>query len=146
VDETEIIIEKPRPGRPPKEIKWDQVLLKIQAGCSTRKIAFDLAISPSTLYSKFKDHFGICVSEYLHNAIQDRNQSIEYTQYIKALEGNIHMLKWLGEVWIGQKAPEEGNTKYTTIIVKTHDDARSGLSVHPETLPSSGDQSPESGD
>ena len=106
VDEVEIIIEKPRIGRPPKEIKWEQVLIKMQAGNSERKIAFDLNIHVDTLRDRFHDHFGISFSTYAANALQDRNENIEYRQYTKALEGDTRLLVWLGEVWVGQKAPD----------------------------------------
>lgn len=90
-------------ARPPKEIKWDTVLAKMQVGQSGVKIAFDLAIQPDTLYLRFKQEFGCSFQDYHGRSISDRNKNLEYTQYKRALEGDSKMLVWLGKCWLGQK-------------------------------------------
>lgn len=93
---------RPPPGRPPKEIKWEAVKKRIQAGNTAKVIAKELDINVNTFYTKFKDEFGESFQDYREGWDEMRDSNLAYTQYVKALSGNAQLLIRLGEIYLGQ--------------------------------------------
>lgn len=94
-------------ARPPKTIDWDLVEKKMEAGCSAREIYGNLRISDDTFYARFKKEFGKSFSDYADELHSYGKGNIRYTQYLKAQEGNVPMLIWLGKIWLDQKEKEK---------------------------------------
>lgn len=93
-------------SRPLKEINWDIVEKRMEAGNTAMQIAHHLRIDINTFYDRFKREFGCSFSDYAQPAIQCGKADILFTQHMKALSGNIQMLIWLGKVNCGQKEAE----------------------------------------
>lgn len=93
-------------GRSPKDIKWETVLLRMQARNSARQIAQAHHINIDTFYDRFKEEFGCNFSDYSDGEQESGEGNIAYVQYTKALSGNVQMLTLLGEEWLGQGAPK----------------------------------------
>lgn len=91
-------------ARPPKELKWDNVLKRMQAGNPAKQIAFDLEIDLTNFYEKFKKEFGCGFADYADPARELGRSNIAYVQYAKAMSGNVQMLTLLGREWNGQGA------------------------------------------
>lgn len=93
-------------ARPLKNINWDIVIKRLQAGNTARQIAQELEILDiDTFYRRFKDEFGIGFGDYpVKDAHECGKGNIAFTQYMKALSGNTEMLKLLGREWNGQGA------------------------------------------
>lgn len=92
-------------SRPPKPINWDIVEKRIEAGNSAKTIAKAFNIDITNFYDRFLKEFGVNFTHYANQVPEMRDNNIEYTQYMKALSGNVQMLIWLGKVWCGQKEP-----------------------------------------
>ncbi len=93
-------------GRPPKPINWEVVERRIEAGNSAATIANSFNINISNFYDRFLKQFGVSFATFAQKAPETRDNNIEYTQYMKALSGNVQMLTWLGKVWCGQREPD----------------------------------------
>jgi hypothetical protein len=93
-------------ARPPKPINWDIVEKRIEAGNSAATISKAFSIDVSNFYDRFKKEFGCDFASFAHKAPETRDDNIAYTQYMKALSGNVTMLIRLGSVWLGQREPE----------------------------------------
>ncbi len=94
-------------ARTPKEIDWNKVKTRIEAGNSAKSIAFAHDINIDTFYDRFKKEFGCNFSDYSDPAKETARDNIEYVQYQKALSGNDRMLIWLGKIKCGQKEPDQ---------------------------------------
>jgi hypothetical protein len=93
-------------ARPPKPINWEIILKRMQAGNTAKQIAFEHEIHLDTFYDRFKKEFDASFSDYSANSYEGGNGNIAYTQYMKALSGNVQMLIWLGKVRLGQREPD----------------------------------------
>ncbi len=93
-------------GRQPKEIKWDTVIKRMEAGNNAKQIAFAHEIHLNTFYDRFKKEFGVNFCDYKDEALESGRANIAYVQYAKALSGNVQMLTLLGEEWNGQGTPK----------------------------------------
>lgn len=112
-------------ARPPKDIKWDVVLLRMQCGNTAKQISQAHFIDQDTFYSRFKKEFGCGFSDYSARERQVGHGNIAFRQYTKALEGNAEMLKLLGKEWNGQgadivasKAPLQDNLDMGQLIME----------------------------
>ncbi len=94
-------------GRPLKEINWDIVEKKIEAGCSGIEIAATLRIQADTFYLRFKRKYGKNFQDYHGQFYSAGDANIKFTQYMKALSGNIPMLTLLGRERLNQGKEEE---------------------------------------
>ena len=93
-------------GRPKKEIDWDEVEKRIEIGNTARQIATCMRIGLNIFYDKFKEKYDVSFGDIRDDYVECGKANIEYNQYLKALEGSIPMLTWLGKVKCGQKEPE----------------------------------------
>ena len=85
-----------------KEINWKEVERRIEVGSSGLTIAKCLRICPDTFYDKFKEEYGVSFKEYTVGISCVLPSNILLRQYIKAMEGNVEMLKLLGRENCGQ--------------------------------------------
>lgn len=89
-------------ARPPKEINWEQVLLRMQARNTAAQIAQVFNIDMDTFYDRFKKEFGCGFQDYSAREKAHGVSNIAYMQYTKALKGSEKMLTLLGKEWLGQ--------------------------------------------
>jgi hypothetical protein len=92
-------------ARPKKEINWDIVEKKMEAGCTAREICANVC-EINTFYDRFKEKYGKSFGDYADDYYSVGDGNIKFTQYIKALSGNIQMLSWLGKTRLGQREPD----------------------------------------
>jgi len=109
-------------ARPLKEINWDLVVKKMEAGCSASEIynSPDISLSQDTFYDRFKAKFECGFSDYSSKYHEGGKGNIRFTQYIKALKGDTKMLTLLGEEWLGQGKIKEETPKNQHDIDKDH--------------------------
>jgi AraC-like DNA-binding protein len=93
-------------ARPKKEINWEVVEKRMEAGCSAKEIAGALHVEINTFYDRFKEEFGLGFADFADKFYDGGDANIRYTQYMKALSGNVNMLLWLGKLRLGQKEPD----------------------------------------
>lgn len=93
-------------ARPLKAINWDIVEKRMEAGNIGESIAQALHIDLNTFYRRFKDHYGYSFGDSALHFHKCGDNNIQYTQYMKALSGNVQMLIWLGKVRLGQREPD----------------------------------------
>jgi AraC-like DNA-binding protein len=94
-------------ARPKKEINWEIVEKRMEAGCSGIEIAATLRIEENTFYWRFKEQYGKSFQDYKGNLHSAGDSNIKFTQYMKALSGNVPMLTLLGRERLGQGKEEE---------------------------------------
>jgi hypothetical protein len=92
--------------RPKKEINWEVVEKRMEAGNSAAVICKKFNIDTDTFYRRFKEEYGCSFGDYTAIYRQCGKEDIAYTQHMKALSGNVQMLIWLGKVDLGQKEPD----------------------------------------
>jgi hypothetical protein len=99
-------------ARPKKEIDWDRVERKMQAGCTLVEIAGHFRIHPDHFCVRFKEQYGDVFTSFLSSFHSDGKGNVRETQYEEALDGNTQMLLLLGKLWLGQVdiEPEPKNT------------------------------------
>lgn len=97
-------------ARPKKEINWDIVEKRMEAGNTAKQIAKHLRIDIDTLYDRFKEEYKCSFSDYSVGMTECGEGDIVFTQHMKALQGNVTMLMYLGKVKYGQKEPETAMT------------------------------------
>ncbi len=90
-----------------KEINWKEVERRIEVGTSGVTIAKCLRIDTDTFYRRFKDEYGVSFGEYTVGITSCLPANILLRQYIKAMEGNVEMLKLLGRENCGQGRDED---------------------------------------
>lgn len=103
-------------ARPEKFIDWDKVRLRMEAGNSAKVIAAHHNIDTDTFYKRFKQEFGCSFGDYSALFYQCGNENLLYTQYVKALSGNVQLLIHLGKVRLGQKEDFESNESLADIV------------------------------
>lgn len=94
-------------ARPKKEINWDVVEKRMEAGCSAKEIAGAHHVDLDTFYRRFKEEFGSSFGDYSASFADGGHGNIRYTQYMKALSGNSNMLELLGIEMLGQGSPKK---------------------------------------
>lgn len=108
-------------ARPKKEINWDVVEKRIEAGCSGIEIAAALRIDDDTFYGRFKEHYGKSFSDYSGTFYSAGDSNLKFTQYMKALSGNMQMLILLGRERLGQGKEQEKNSPFEDILALRHE-------------------------
>jgi len=88
--------------RPLKEINWEIVEKRMEAGCTAREIAATVNLEINTFYDRFKIEFGTGFADAKDAYYCVGDSNIKFTQYMKALGGNIPMLMLLGRERLGQ--------------------------------------------
>lgn len=107
-------------ARPKKEINWDIIEKRMEAGCTAKEIWGDGDMD--TFYRRFKEHFGKSFGDYKDEYYSVGNGNLKFTQYMKALAGNTNMLTLLGRERLGQGREEEiKKSPYDDIIELRHE-------------------------
>jgi len=94
-------------ARPEKEINWEIVEKRMEAGCSGVEIAATLRIQSDTFYIRFNKKYGKGFQDYHGDFYSAGDANIKFTQYMKALAGNNNMLMLLGRERLNQGKEEE---------------------------------------
>ena len=97
-------------GRPKSDIKPEQVAALARIGCTQEEIAAVLKCTPRTLRNRFK--------EEIQSGMDEMRASIRRWQYMKAKDGNVAMLIWLGKQYLGQKDRMEETHKAEVIEIE----------------------------
>lgn len=108
-------------ARPKKEINWELVEKRMEAGCSAREIAAAVRVDLDTFYNRFKEQFGKGFGDYSDDFYSAGDANIKYTQYMKALSGNNNMLMLLGRERLGQGKEQEKVSPYEDILALRHE-------------------------
>jgi hypothetical protein len=106
--------------RPKKDINWDIVQKKMEAGCSAKEIAGGMC-NIDTFYDRFKEEFGKGFSDYSDIFYSEGDGNLRFTQYMKALSGNINMLTLLGRERLGQGKEEVKVSPFDDILALKHE-------------------------
>jgi len=104
-----------------KPINWEIVEKKMEAGCSAREIASSFHICMDTFYDRFKEEYGRGFSDISDEAYSAGDGNLRFTQYMKALSGNINMLTLLGRERLGQGKEQEEQSPYEDILALRHE-------------------------
>lgn len=119
-------------SRTPKPINWDLIEKRLEARASVADICHMHNMDTDTFYSRFRDYYGFNYKDNSARFHSAAASNILFTQYMKALSGNTHMLTLLGREWCGQgkeddirKSPFEDllELKHENMILKAELDA-----------------------
>lgn len=94
-------------SRPKKEINWEIVEKRMEAGCNGLEIAAVLRIDDDTFYRRFEQQYGKRFADSSGHFYSAGDANIKFTQYMKALAGNNNMLMLLGKERLNQGKEEE---------------------------------------
>lgn len=108
-------------SRPPKEINWDVVEKRMQAGETAASIASRHFIDTDTFYRRFKKQYGCSFQDYAAKFREVGKSDILFTQYMKALAGNTKMLELLGKEWCGQGKSEINQSPFEDVLALRHE-------------------------
>jgi len=107
-------------ARPKKEINWEIVEKKMEAGCSAREIAAGIC-EINTFYDRFKEKYGKSFGDYADDYYSIGDGNIKFTQYMKALSGNNNMLLLLGRERLGQGKEQEKQSPFEDVLALRHE-------------------------
>lgn len=100
--------DKPKMGRPRKDIELEEVIKLCNIQCTLIEIAGFFGVSIDTIERRVKEWSGQTFAEFYDIHRAPGRVSLRRQQFKKALEdGNTHMLKWLGIQYLGQKNQHE---------------------------------------
>ncbi len=97
-------------ARPKKEINWDLVIKKMEAGCSAAEIYSsndDTGCDMGTFYNRFREEFGCSFSSYSQTLREFGKGQIRSMLHLKSLDnrapGNTTLLMFLARCELGMK-------------------------------------------
>jgi len=108
-------------ARPCKEINWDIVEKRMEAGNSAATISSMHFIDTDTFYRRFKERYNCSFGDYSAKFHECGKSNIIFTQYMKALSGNTKMLELLGKEWCGQGKEIEKISPFEDILALRHE-------------------------
>jgi len=108
-------------SRKEKEINWDIVEKRMEAGCSGIEIAAAIKCHRDTFYDRFRKKYGKSYADLSSEFYSAGDANIRFTQYMKALSGNIPMLTLLGRERLDQGKEEERLSPFEDIIALKHE-------------------------
>ena len=113
----------------------------MEAGCSAKEIAGSIPIDISNFYDRFKEEHGKGFADFADEFHSAGDGNIKFTQYMKAMSGNTHMLTLLGRERLGQGKDQEKQSPFEDILALRHENMilKDELSTYKEKF--SGDQS-----
>ena len=95
-------------GRPQKDIDWDEVDRRLEAGCMGTNLARLFNMHPNTFYDRVVMEKGVSFSEYLKLKRNDGDDKLRVTQFeVANKEKNTTMLIWLGKQRLDQKEHQD---------------------------------------
>ena len=107
-------------ARPLKAINWDIVEKKMEAGCSAKEIAGGVC-DLDTFYRRFKENFGRGFADCSDEFYSAGDSNLKFTQYMKALSGNTHMLTLLGRERLCQGTEKETTPQNDEFLSLRHE-------------------------
>lgn len=107
--------------RPKKEINWELVEKRMEAGCSGIEIAACLRIDSDTFFRRFQQQYGKRFADSTADFCSAGDSNIRFTQYMKSLSGNIPMLTLLGRERLGQGKDEVKLSPYEDVLAMRHE-------------------------
>ena len=108
-------------ARTKKDINWDVVEKRMECGSSAREISGALRIEINTFYDRFKRQYGKSFADYAGNYVETGKGNIRFTQYMKALSGNVNLLLMLGKEWLSQGKEEVKESPFQDTINISHE-------------------------
>lgn len=90
------------PGRPLKEINWEQFEQLCALQCTQSEIASFLKINPETLSIRVKSHYGEGYPDAYKKYSEVGKCSLRRYQFVLSKK-NATMAIWLGKQWLGQR-------------------------------------------
>ncbi len=108
-------------ARPEKEINWEIVEKRIEAGCNGIEIAASLRVQADTFYLRFKKKYGKSFQDSSGYFYSAGDANIKFTQYMKALSGNCNMLTLLGRERLGQGKEQEALSPFEDLLGLRHE-------------------------
>jgi len=99
-------------ARPPKEINWEKVKQKMEAGCPASEIfsSREHKMTKDTFYTRFKKEFGCSFQDYYDELSQCGKGDIRWMLHAKCLNnkapGNLTGLIFKARCELGMKEPE----------------------------------------
>lgn len=107
--------------RPLKVINWEVVEKRMEAGCSGIEIAACLRIDSDTFYRRFEREYGKRFAVSTADFYSAGDANIKFTQYAKALSGNIPMLTLLGRERLEQGKETEKESPFEDTLAIRHE-------------------------
>lgn len=104
-----------------KEIDWAVVEKRMEAGETAACICYRHGLCVETFYKHFRKKYGCGFGDYQNKMKQVGKSNIIFTQYMKALSGNVKMLELLGREWCGQGKHEQNQSPFEDIIALRHE-------------------------
>ena len=121
--------------RPKKEINWEIVEKRMEAGCSGVEIAAVLRVDSDTFFRRFQEQYGKRFADSSADFYKAGDANLKFTQYMKALSGNTNMLTLLGRERLNQGKEEEvKKSPYEDILALRHENMllKAELDAHRE--------------
>jgi len=97
-------------SRPKVDIDPKKVFELARIGCSGEEIATVLGCARVTLYNRFRDE--------LDKGRDDMRTSLRRWQYMKAKEGSVPMLIWLGKQYLDQRDKADTTTREEVVTIE----------------------------
>ena len=111
-------------GPKPKEINWEMVEKRLEAGCTQTELCAILRIDANTFNKHFREKYGKYFSEISTEFYSVGDANIRSMQYAKAMNGNINMLFFLGKERLGQGKEVERLSPYEDMLELKHDNMK----------------------
>ncbi len=108
-------------ARAKREINWDVVERRMEAGCSGVEISSALRVDSDTFYRRFKEQYGKRFADCSADFYSAGDSNIKFTQYIKAVSGNIPMLILLGRERLNQGKDQEKISPLEDLLTLRHE-------------------------
>lgn len=127
--------DKPKLGRPPIELNWDEIDELLTCGCSGTEIASRIGMHRVTLYEKCLVDKGISFSDYSLQKYAKGDALLKEQQFKKALGltdvGDNTMLVWLGKNRLKQrdKQPDETHNNITIKVIDARNNSTQEISM-----------------
>jgi len=130
-------------GRPEIELDWKKIDFLLEAGCHGTEVASSLGVSFDTIARQIENKYNTNFTNYAHEKRQKGDSSIRAKQYQKALQGDNHMLIWLGKNRLKQKDREDvAANEPTKVVFEVNYGNGNQVEILPQTLPAPHTSSP----
>lgn len=100
----------PKRGRKPLELDGAKIVELARIGCTLEEIAAVMGCSKKTIQNRFQSEVAEGVEHLRH--------SLRRWQYIKAKEGNVAMLIWLGKQYLGQRDKQDSTVTEQVVTIE----------------------------
>lgn len=108
-------------ARPEKEINWELVERRMEAGCNGIEISAALRITHDTFYIRFKKKYGKSFQDYHADFYSAGDANLKFTQYMKAIAGSVPLLILLGRERLGQGKDLEKISPFEDVLALRHE-------------------------